>query len=37
MNKDDLDLLQDLINEEILSYLDSGYKLTDEYTVNLRN
>lgn len=37
MNKEDLDILEEIINEEILSYLDSGYKLTDEYTINLRN
>lgn len=36
MNKEDLEILQELINEEILSYLDSGYKITDEYVVNLR-
>ena len=41
MNKDitleDLEILQELINEEIKNYLESGYKLTDEYVVNLRN
>lgn len=37
LSKDDLDILQELINEEIFSYLDSGYKLTDEYVINLRN
>ena len=40
MNKDitlvDLEILQELINEEIKNYLESGYKLTDEYVVNLR-
>ena len=35
--KDDLDTLEEIINEEIESYLESGYKLTDEYTINLRN
>lgn len=37
MNKEDLDILEEIINNEIESYLDSGYKLTDEYTINLRN
>ena len=41
MNKDitleDLEILQELINEEIKNYLESGYKLTNEYVVNLRN
>lgn len=36
MSKEDLDILEELINEEIERYLESGYKLTDEYTVNLR-
>ena len=40
MNKNitlvDLEILQELINEEIKNYLESGYKLTDEYVVNLR-
>lgn len=33
----DLDILQELINEEIESYLQSGYKLNDKYTIDLRN
>ena len=37
MSKEDLSLLEELINEEIVSYLDSGYSLTDEYVINLRN
>ena len=37
LNKEDLDILEEVLNEEILSYLDSGYKLDDEYTINLRN
>lgn len=37
LDKKDLDILQEVLNEEILSYLDSGYNLDDEYTVNLRN
>lgn len=37
LDKKDLDILQEVLNEEILSYLDSGYKLDDEYTIDLRN
>lgn len=37
LDKKDLDILQEVLNEEIFSYLDSGYKLDDEYTINLRN
>lgn len=37
MNSEDLSILQELLNEEILNYLQSGYKPTDEYVVNLRN
>ena len=37
LDKNDLDILQEILNEEILSYLDSGYKLDDEYTIDLRN
>ena len=36
-DKYELSILEELINEEILGYLDSGYKLTDEYTMTLRN
>ncbi|MCI9434056.1 MAG: hypothetical protein HFI86_02105 [Bacilli bacterium] len=37
LNKEELSLLQELINEEILNYLDSGYKIKDEYVINMRN
>lgn len=37
LTKEDLSMLQELINEEILNYLDSGYKITDEYVINMRN
>ena len=37
LDKKDLDILQEVLNEELLSYLDSGYKLDDEYVINLRN
>ena len=37
LDADDLSVLQELLNEEILNYLQSGYKLTDEYTIKLRN
>lgn len=34
---EELECLQEVINEEILSYLDSGYNIQDEYIVLLRN
>ena len=37
MSKEDLSILEELINEAIVSYLDSGYNLTDGYVINLRN
>ena len=37
MNIEELECLQEVINEEILSYLDSGYNLQDEYIILLRN
>lgn len=36
LDKIDLSILQELLNEEIENYLQSGYKLTDEYVVTLR-
>lgn len=35
LNKDELETLQDLLNEEIISYLKDGYSKTDEYVVYL--
>ena len=37
IDKEDLEILQEILNELILSYLDSGYKLDDKYIINLRN
>lgn len=37
MNEDDKAIIEYLINEELDSYLDSGYKLTDEWVVKLRD
>lgn len=37
MTKDDLDILEELINNALESYLDSGYGLNSEYTIALRN
>ena len=37
LTRDDLGILQELINEEIESYLQSGYELNDKYTIDLRN
>lgn len=36
LTKDDLSILEEIINEEIENYLQSGYKLTDEYVIDLR-
>lgn len=35
LNKDELETLQELLNEEIISYLESGYLKTDEYVIYL--
>lgn len=37
LTKEDLGILEELINEEIINYLDSGYSTRDEYVINLRN
>lgn len=37
LTKRDLDILEEIINEEILSYLDSGYSKETEYVKDLRN
>ena len=37
LNVEELECLQEVINEEILSYLDSGYNIQDEYIILLRN
>lgn len=34
---EELECLQEVMNEEILSYLDSGYNIQDEYIILLRN
>lgn len=36
LNKQELLLLEELINDEISRYLQSGYKLDSEYVVYLR-
>lgn len=36
ITKQDLELLEEVLNEELLSYLDSGYSLQDKYVVSLR-
>ena len=36
MSKEELEILQEIINEEILSYLQSGYELTSSYINILR-
>lgn len=37
MSEEEKSILQELLNEEIKSYLQSGYKITDEYVITLRN
>lgn len=37
MSLNERDILEEIINEEILSYLNSGYPITDEYVITLRN
>lgn len=36
-NEQELAYLEDMINEELCEYLDSGYSLDDDYVVTLRN
>lgn len=37
MNKEDYEMLEEILNEELESYLSSGYSLQSEYVINLRN
>lgn len=37
MNEEEKQILEELINEEIKSYIQSGYRITDEYVITLRN
>lgn len=37
LSDEELDLLEEIINDEIISYLESGYKNTSEYVVSCRN
>lgn len=37
MSKEENAILEELINEEIKSYLFSGYEITDNYVITLRN
>lgn len=37
MTNDELTYLEEMINEEILEYLQSGYSIDDEYIITLRN
>lgn len=37
MNKDEYEILEELLNDEIINYLDSGYKITDKYIVTLQS
>ena len=37
LNEDEYEILEELLNDEIINYLDSGYKLTDEYIIALQS
>ena len=37
LTKEDLLTLEELINEEIKNYLDSGYSIKDDYVIDLRS
>lgn len=37
MSEEEKAILEELLNEEIKNYLESGYKITDKYVINLRN
>lgn len=37
MNKEDLEMLEELINDEIESYFKSGYNIESDYIKKLRN
>lgn len=36
LDADDLSVLQELLNEEILNYLQSGYSVKDDFVIRLR-
>lgn len=35
--KHELDILEELLNDEIFNYLDSGYSIDDEWIIDIRN
>lgn len=37
MSEEELSLLEEILNEELLSYADSGFKITDECVINVRS
>jgi len=37
MSKEELDILEEIINEELESYLQSGYSLKSQYAIKLRD
>ena len=37
MNKEELAVLEQVLNEELESYLDSGYSLSSEWVITIRN
>ena len=36
-SQEEIDVLEDVLNEELLGYLHSGYSLEDAYAINIRN
>ena len=37
MTKEELEVLEQVLNEELESYLDSGYSLSSEWAIIIRN
>ena len=37
MNKEELEVLEQVLNDELESYLDSGYSLNSEWVITIRN
>ncbi len=37
LDKNELSILEEIINDEIQSYFNSGYNIEDDYVVKLRN
>ena len=37
MSEEELSLLEEILNEELLSYADSGFKITDDCVIQIRS